>query len=118
MDQPIFWYSRSIFEVSDLEESINFYTRKLNFEEQWRQGDSIAQVNRNGVEIILHDNKLKPIGGGKVLIILNLSLLHELHDEFQNERIECSFMSVPWIALIVKDPDGNELWFQDTSSLG
>ena len=117
MDQPIFWYSRSIFTVSNLKEAIDFYTQKLNFEEQWCQGDTIAQVNRNGLEIILHCHDKTPIGGGKILIVLNLDLLNELHDEIKENGTECSFTSVPWYALIVKDIDSNELWFQDTTSL-
>ena len=51
------------------------------------------------------------------MIVLNLDLLNELHDEIKENGTECSFTSVPWYALIVKDIDSNELWFQDTTSL-
>jgi hypothetical protein len=116
MDQPIFWYSRTIFTVTNLEDAIDYYTHRLNFEEQWRQGDTIAQVNRNGVEIILNCNETTPLGGGRVLVVLNLDLLHELRDELNLNEVDNSIISVPWFALVVKDIDGNELWFQDTSS--
>lgn len=117
------FYARPIFRVRDVELSITYYCRKLGFTCSWKSGDdrpSIAQVGRNGLDLILASGAVTPSAG--LPSVLSMSLhrpgnLRALHREFLDRaaRIVSAPFEVDWqegtYQLEVEDPDGNILIF-------
>ena len=109
------WYLRPVLFVSDIDEAVGFYTDLLGFEEKWRydQGGepSVAQVDQPGCELILSSQKPEQIGTARLYIELEPAVLEALRDEFEGSgvEIEDGWWGSP--VMIVRDPDGNELYF-------
>lgn len=117
------FYARPMFRVRDVELSITYYCRKLGFTTSWKSGDDnpiIAQVSRNGLDVILASGEVTPSAG--LPSVLSLSLhqpgnLEALHREFvdRGARIVSAPFEVDWqegtYQLEVEDLDGNVLIF-------
>ncbi|MGD2132665.1 MAG: glyoxalase superfamily protein [Maricaulaceae bacterium] len=112
---PNKWYVRPVLFVSDVEEALGFYTDLLGFEEKWRyeQNDepSVAQVDRDGCEIILSSQRPKQIGTGLIYIELRPETLATVREEFEGAGLETEDGWWGSPVTIVRDPDGNELYF-------
>ena len=117
------FYARPIFRVRDVELSIAYYCRKLGFTRNWRSGDDgpiIAEVGRNGLDVILASGGVTPSAG--LPSVLSLSLhepgnLGALHRELvdRGARIVSAPVEVAWqdgtYQFEVEDLDGNVLIF-------
>ena len=117
------FYARPIFRVRDVERSITYYCQKLGFTSSWKSGDDrpiIAQVGRNGLDVILASGAVTPSAG--LPSVLSMSLhqpgnLRALHRELldRGARIVSAPFEVDWqegtYQLEVEDPDGNVLIF-------
>ena len=114
-------YARAVFFVENTERSRRFYVDKLGFSEDWGSpGEDgitwVCQVSLMGFELILNqtwgDSKGKE-GHGRVYIGLEDDqiepvLAHIRKYDIPTERIEWGKPT-----LVIRDPDGNELFFWD-----
>jgi catechol 2,3-dioxygenase-like lactoylglutathione lyase family enzyme len=109
------WYARAVLKVADVERSLHFYVQSLGFSEKWRHADEdrllVAQVDRDGCELILSCQW--PDGNGHGLIFISLTA-----EDFAAARTEFERNGVPlkeghwgYRLMVVEDPDGNRLFF-------
>ena len=120
---PEEFYTRPVLHVADVERSLAYYCDVLGFERAWAWGDDepiIAQVNRNGLEIILDAASVIPRAGKPTVLSMTLHAADELgalHDELagRGARIVKPPFPVSWqpgvFQFDVEDPDGNLLLF-------
>lgn len=122
------FYLRPILCVTDVPASIAYYTEKLGFEAGWSfPGDApiIAQVGRNGLDLILDAESSIPRAATPTVLSLSLhdaQGLGALHDELQGRGAELLGppSEVSWqegvLQLVARDPDGNVLVFWGDSA--
>lgn len=109
------WYSRPVFFVESVERSIDFYTGKLGFV----AGDSheeggrilVGQVSREDCAILLNCQQPEKTGRGRMFISLDLEPFEALKGEFESLGAPISEGWWGYDTMIVRDPDGNELFF-------
>ncbi len=110
------WYSRSVFFVRAADDALGFYTEKLGFRESWRHAEGgrviVAQVEREGFEIILDASATRP-GQGRVFLSLDPGTSHELAEEWRAGGTEVTPTHWGMPVLSLCDPDGNEILFTD-----
>ena len=108
------WYTRSIFSVSSIPKSLEFYCSLLGFEEAWKYEDGgeiiVAQVNKAGFELILAAN-LDRVGQGRVFISLDTVDLESLEKLLKQKHITSERIYWGYPTILVNDPDGNEMLF-------
>ncbi len=117
------FYLRPIFGVEDLGRSLVYYCDTLGFEKAWEFGEAapiIAQVGRNGLDLILDAGSVIPRPAGRSVASMTLHApeqLGSLHRQLADRgaRIGQAPFEVSWQAglyqLDVLDPDGNVLVF-------
>ena len=112
------FYARSVFFVRDGEDSLAFYTQSLGFKLYWNnqyQGRaSVFQVSLFGFELIL--NQIYPdtkdrAGHGRVFIGLEDNQGPALRQHIIERDIKATRDDWGRPTLVIKDPDGNELFF-------
>ena len=117
------FYTRPMLRVQDVGRSITYYCEKLGFRKSWVSGDenpTIAQVDRNGLDVMLCSESIAPRAG--VPSVLSMSLhepgkLGALYQELQDRgaEISCAPFEVLWQEGVhqfdVQDLDGNVLIF-------
>ena len=117
------FYTRPILAVGDVTASVEYYCEKLGFTKMWSAPDTnpiIAQVGRNGLEIILDSQSLIP--KSSVPTVLSMTLhqaeqLGSLYHEFKSlgVKITVTPFEVVWekglYQFDVEDLDGNILIF-------
>ena len=90
------WFARPVLFVADIDRSVDFYVTQLGFTLPWRYEDEgkawVAQVDRQGCELILSSQWPDKVGEGLMFISLDVSVLDALR-------------------AVVADPDGNQLYF-------
>ena len=69
------WYARTVLFVSDMDKSVDFYVKKFGFTENWRFDaadgkESVAQVARAGMELILTSEPSEKRGKGLMFLSL------------------------------------------------
>ena len=118
------WYSRAIVPVSDVTGALGFYTGQLGFAEDWRHEDDgrllVAQVGRDGCELILSSQWPGKAGQAMIFISLNLGVLTALRQDLERRGLAVTDGWWGYPLMIVRDPDGNELLFpypSETESL-
>ena len=103
------------FTVSDLDRSIGFYAGQLGFKERWRHDDAgkvlVAQVDRNGCELILSSQDATRTGRGRMFVSLDLHVLEAARAEFEGRGVAIEDGRWGYPVMIIRDPDGNELYF-------
>lgn len=109
------WYSRPVFFVESVERSIAFYTEKLGFTVGNSYAEEgkilVAQVNREDCEILLNCQQPEKTGSGRMFISLDIEVLRSLRAEFENRGAPIMDGWWGYDTMIIKDPDGNELFF-------
>ncbi|HEY0759042.1 MAG TPA: VOC family protein [Acidisarcina sp.] len=109
------WYSRPVLFVESVERSIAFYTERLGFIEAWRYEEEgrmlVGQVNREGCEILLNCQQPEKSGRGRVFISLEVETLRALRVELEGRGAPITDGWWGYDTMIIKDPDGNELFF-------
>jgi catechol 2,3-dioxygenase-like lactoylglutathione lyase family enzyme len=112
------WFARPVLHVKDVEASLRFYVDRLGFTSPWRYDeDGVAQVDRQGVALILADTWPEKIGKGLIFISLNfepetqVAALDALRAEFEAKGVSVKEGSWGYRLLVVDDPDGNQLFF-------
>jgi catechol 2,3-dioxygenase-like lactoylglutathione lyase family enzyme len=110
------WYTRPILCVSDLERSLGFYVSKLGFAEAWRHLDDdgrggVAQVEREGTELILTSHWLDKAGTTLLFVSLDPDVLVAARAEFEARGVDLKDGWWGYKLMIIEDPDGNQLYF-------
>jgi catechol 2,3-dioxygenase-like lactoylglutathione lyase family enzyme len=112
------WFARPVLHVTDVEASLSFYVDRLGFTSSWRYDeDGVAQVDRQGVALILADTWPEKIGKGLIFISLNfepetqVAALDALRAELEAKGVSVKEGSWGYRLLVVDDPDGNQLFF-------
>jgi catechol 2,3-dioxygenase-like lactoylglutathione lyase family enzyme len=105
------WYTRSVLFVADVERSIEFYVAKLGLRETWRHEQLVAQVERDGCEIIVSSQWPEKVGNGMLFISLTAEDFARLPDDLTVAGVPFVRSHWGYPVLVVADPDGNELYF-------
>jgi uncharacterized glyoxalase superfamily protein PhnB len=109
------WYTRPVLFVEEIGRSVDFYGEQLGFAESWRYEEEgkalVAQVERQGCELILSSQWPTKAGTGLVFISLDLEVLMALRAELEGKRVKVNDGYWGYRLMIVRDPDGNELFF-------
>lgn len=108
------WYSRPVIFVSDLDRAADFYVRQLGFTEAWRHGENgtafVAQVEREGCELILSSQSPQRVSNGIIFISLEGQDVNAVRAELEAHDVKLREGWWGYPLMIVEDPDGNELW--------
>jgi catechol 2,3-dioxygenase-like lactoylglutathione lyase family enzyme len=113
-------YARSVFFVKDAERSLRFYTEQLGFSVDWKspkEGPTyVFQVGLFGFELILNqiDERTQTRAGqGRVFIGLEDDQIEPFHNHVEANGIQTERVDWGQSTLVVRDLDGNELFFWD-----
>lgn len=116
------WYAGVVLFVSDVARSVDFYVAILGFAEGWSFDDNgvkfVAQVERDGCEIILSSQWPDKVGNGMMFISLDPADFASLRGNLTAARAPFRDGWWGYRSIIVTDPDGNELFFPDPSDPG
>ena len=107
-------YARSVFFVADAERSRRFYTEQLGFSLDWDSGDGVFQVSLFGFELILNEvwNRTRTRAGhGRVFIGLDEDQEEPFFGHLAGRGIRVSRVEWGRPTLVIRDADGNELFF-------
>ena len=109
------WYARPVLFVSNIERSVDFYVNQMGFKQSWRHQEDgrplVAQVARQGCELILSSQWPRKVGGGLMFISLDVEDLNVLRAELEVRGVDVRDGRWGYRLMVVPDPDGNELYF-------
>jgi catechol 2,3-dioxygenase-like lactoylglutathione lyase family enzyme len=80
-----FW-TKPIFSVANLQASIEYYETKLGFTLRWRSGESAAEVERAGINLVLSCGSNLP--SSRVPGVISA----ELYDHIQLDQLHADFV--------------------------
>ena len=119
------FYARSVFFVADAERSMRHYTDDLGFSLDWDSHDGVFQVSLFGFELILNqvgDSTRARAGHGRLFIGLEDDQGEPFREHVREKRIQTGRVEWGRPTLVIRDVDGNELFFwlpgDDFSDLG
>ena len=108
------WYARALLHVADVQRAVDFYLG-LGFAEAWRHEDEdrllVAQVEREGCELILTGQWPDRCGRGTMFISLDAEAFAAVRAEFERNGVATKEGWWGYRLMIVEDPDGNQLFF-------
>jgi catechol 2,3-dioxygenase-like lactoylglutathione lyase family enzyme len=115
------WFARPVLRVKDVDASLKFYVDRLGFTSAWHYDEDgkarVAQVEREGIAIILANNWPGNAGGGLVFISVNLKVeaqvaaLDALRAELEAKGVAVKDGSWGYRLLVIDDLDGNQIFF-------
>jgi len=122
------WFARPVLFVTDIHRTLDFYVNRLGFTESWRHEDDgkalVAQVDRQGCALIFSSQWPDKAGTGVMFVSLNVgaptdqlnveaetAVLDALRAELEGNGVKVDDGEWGYRLLVVRDPDGNELWF-------
>lgn len=113
-------YARAVFFVENAGRSQRFYLDELGFSDDWsyNEGDSVyvCQVGLMGCEVILQqvdeDNRERA-GHGRIFVGLEDDQIPPVLEHIAARKIRTERRRWGEQTLVIKDPDGNELFFWD-----
>jgi catechol 2,3-dioxygenase-like lactoylglutathione lyase family enzyme len=121
------WYARPVLFVTDIDRTLDFYVHRLGFTQSWKfeeEGQAfVAQADRQGCALIFSSQWPEKVGKGLIFISLNVDAapdklrtevglaLDRLRIEFDGKGVEVEEGFWGYKLLVVRDPDGNELYF-------
>jgi catechol 2,3-dioxygenase-like lactoylglutathione lyase family enzyme len=111
-------YGRSVFFVEDAERALSFYTDRLGFALDWNHREQgrafVAQVSLLGFELILNQTEAPTearAGHGRVFIGLDDAQVDGFRRHLAEKGIEPAVLHWGEPTLVIRDVDGNELFF-------
>jgi catechol 2,3-dioxygenase-like lactoylglutathione lyase family enzyme len=111
-------YARSVFFVKDAERSLHFYLDELGFSLDWNHEEQgrpfVFQVSLLGFQLILNQTESWTegrSGHGRVFIGLDDDQVEPFRRHLREKRIEPSVFHWGAPTLVIRDADGNELFF-------
>jgi catechol 2,3-dioxygenase-like lactoylglutathione lyase family enzyme len=109
------WYARPVLFVEDIGRSVDFYVKQLGFSQPWRYEEEgkawVAQVERQGCELILSSQWPDKVGKGLIFISLDVEVLNALRAELEGRGVDVKDGRWGYRLMVVVDADGNELYF-------
>jgi catechol 2,3-dioxygenase-like lactoylglutathione lyase family enzyme len=117
------WFARPVLFVADIDRSLDFYVNRLGFKAGWRYANEVAQVERQGCSLIFSSQWPDKVSNGLMFVSLNVdapadeldvkvsAALDDLRLEFEGKDVDVKDGSWGYRLLVVRDPDGNELYF-------
>ena len=105
--------------VANVETSLRFYVDRLGFSVPWHV-EGVAQVERDGCDLILSEHWPEKVGKGLMFISLNVepetpeaavAALDDLRTELEARGATVKDGHWGYRLLVVQDPDGNQLFF-------
>lgn len=122
------WFARPVLFVADIHRTIDFYVNRLGFTESWRHEDDgkalVAQADRQGCALIFSSQWPDKAGTGVMFVSLNVdeppdplnikgstAALDALRAELEGNGVKVEDGEWGYRLLVVRDPDGNQLWF-------
>ncbi len=109
------WYTRPVLFVEDIDQSVDFYVKQLGFTQPWRYEEEgkalVAQVERQGCELIVSSQWPDKVGKGLIFISLDVKVLDALRAELEARGVAVKDGSWGYKLMVIVDPDGNELYF-------
>jgi len=106
------WYTRTVFSVTSIEESLAHYCNKLGFVQSWKHEENgvciVTQIARGELEIILAAN-LDQIGSGRIFISLDEDEMQRFQSEIDNQEIAIEHIHWGYPSMQIQDPDGNKM---------
>jgi uncharacterized glyoxalase superfamily protein PhnB len=109
------WYARPVLFVADTDKSVDFYVKELRFTQSWRYSEEgkavVAQVARQGCELILSSQWPDKVGKGLMFISLDVRVLNALRAELEGRGVDLKDGHWGYRVMVIADPDGNELYF-------
>jgi catechol 2,3-dioxygenase-like lactoylglutathione lyase family enzyme len=114
------WFSRPVLSVADVDRALDFYVTRLGFEQSWRyeeQGKAfVAQAERQGCALIFSSQWPEKAGKGLNFVSLgDDAAVDALRAELESKGVEVKDGWWGYRLLVVRDPDGNELYFNYTT---
>ena len=113
-------YARAVFFVENGERSLRFYQEQLGFSEDWVHREdgqaSVFQVSLFGFELILnqvHEPTKSRAGQGRVFIGLEQEQIEQVRRHIADHHIPTERRDWGQPTLVIRDLDGNELFFWD-----
>jgi catechol 2,3-dioxygenase-like lactoylglutathione lyase family enzyme len=117
------FYARSVFFVRDAEASLAFYTQNLGFEKDWvheHEGRAwVFEVSLFGFCLILNQvwgDTTDRAGHGRAFIGLSDDQSRALSEHIRAKGIPVSRDDWGRPTMVIKDMDGNELFFWSTDA--
>ena len=108
-------YTRPVLFVANIDRSVDFYGKQLGFTQAWRYEEEgkayVAQVERQGCELILSSQWPDKVGKGLMFISLDVGVLDALRAELEGRGVDVKDGQWGYRLMVVTDPDGNELYF-------
>jgi catechol 2,3-dioxygenase-like lactoylglutathione lyase family enzyme len=111
-------YARSVFFTTDAERSLQFYTEQLGFSVDWSYEEEgrtfVFQVSLFGFELIVNqteDGTRARAGHGRVFIGLDDDQGEPLRKHLVEKGIQIERRDWGRPTLVIRDLDGNELFF-------
>jgi catechol 2,3-dioxygenase-like lactoylglutathione lyase family enzyme len=115
------WFARPVLFVADIGRSVDFYVKQLGFTQPWRYEEEgkawVAQVDRQGCELILSSQWPDKVGKGLMFISLDVGVLDALRAELEGRGVDVKDGQWGYRLMVIADPDGNELYFPYPTSL-
>jgi catechol 2,3-dioxygenase-like lactoylglutathione lyase family enzyme len=115
------WFARPVLFVEDIDRSVDFYVKQLGFTQPWRYEEEgtalVAQVDRQGCELILSSQWPDKVGKGLMFISLDVDVLDALRAELEGRGVDVRDGQWGYRLMVISDPDGNELYFPYPASL-
>ena len=117
------FYAKSVFFVKDAERALRFYTETLGFSLEWNYQEHgkafVFEVSLHGFQLIL--NQTEPwtedrAGHGRLFIGLDGDQAMTLREHIKGKGIETTVLHWGAPTLVIRDSDGNEMffWFPET----
>ena len=121
------WYARPVLFVANVDRTLDFYVDNLGFTRGWRFEDGgktlCGQADRQGCALIFSCQWPDKVGKGLMFISLSVdappdrlradetAALDNLRREFEAKGVQVEDGMWGYRLLVVRDPDGNELYF-------
>lgn len=109
------WYARLVLFAADIDRTVSFYVDKLGFTENWRFDQDgkpyVAQVGRNGCELIFSTQWPAKNGTGMIFLSLDPDVLDAARKDMEARGPPVREGWWGYRCAIVDDPDGNQLYF-------
>jgi uncharacterized glyoxalase superfamily protein PhnB len=108
------WFTRPVVHVAKVEAALPFYVDQLAFTVAWRYDEDgkprVVEVGRAGCALILSDQWPDKVGKGILFVSLEGDV-DTLRAELAGRNVPLSETEWGYRCLVVRDLDGNELYF-------
>jgi len=112
------WYARPVLFVADVPKAVDFYVGRLGFRQKWNYADEVAQFERDECEIIVTKHWPAKNGAGMLFIELTAADHAALPGALTQNGVVYTQGWWGYPAIVVADPDGNQLYFPDPADEG